>query len=132
MVQVLRFDRPADPVGGFPALQAWMISLRTGPFSSAARRCPVWPRPLLYAAEVALKLQASTTSTGGFSQVRFGGAESVPAWRVVLLQRDFHRGCAFYYLRFIICVLTTCIGDPFHRRSEPQGDPFHRKVGVWW
>ena len=31
------------PRGGgqtFPALQAWMISPRTGPFSSAARRCP--------------------------------------------------------------------------------------------
>ena len=50
---------------------------RTWPFSSAARRYPVWPRPLLYAAEVALKLQASTASTGGFFRVRFGEAESV-------------------------------------------------------
>ena len=81
MGEVLLFGLPAGLVGVllFPALQAWMISPRTEPFFSAARRCPVWPRPLLNVAEVALKLQPSTTSTGGFSQVRFGGAESVLA-----------------------------------------------------
>ena len=39
----------------------------------------MWLRSLLYAVEVALRLQVSATSAGGFSQVRFGRAESVLA-----------------------------------------------------
>ena len=66
MAQLPRFGWPVRLVGGFPALQVSMADPRSGPFSSAVRRCPVWPRPLLYVAEVALKLQASPTSTGGF------------------------------------------------------------------
>lgn len=42
-------------------------------------------RSLLYAAEVALKLQTFSTSTGGFFQVRFGGAESVLVLKASLL-----------------------------------------------
>ena len=92
----------------------------------------MWPRPRLYAAEVALKLQVSTTSTGGFSQVRFGGAESVSVWGVALLRGISTRAVVPTTCRFITCVLTTCIGDPFHRRPESLGDPFHRKIGDRW
>ena len=54
-------------------------------------------RPLLYVAEVALKLQIPITSTGGFFQVRFGRAESVPVLKTLLLA-DFHKSCGLYYL----------------------------------
>ena len=85
------------------------MSPRTEPFSSAGRRCSVWPQPLLYAAEVALKLQASTSSTGGFSQVRFGEAESVLAWGVALLRGISTRAVVSTNCSFTSCVLTTCV-----------------------
>ena len=99
MVQVLRFDRPAEPVGVLPcpALQACMLDPRIWPFSSAVRRYPVWPQPLLNVAEVALKLQAFATSIGAFL-----GCDSAQP-RAYLLgscfaARNFHKGCGFYYL----------------------------------
>ena len=84
------------------------MSPRTGSFSSAARRPPVWTQPLLYAAEVALKLQASSTSTGGFSQVRFGEAESVPVLGVALLRGISTRAAVSTTCIFTSCALTTC------------------------
>ena len=69
--------RPVPRVSSLPC-HVWIVSHQTDQIFSAVRRCSVRLRSLLYAAEVALKLQL-TTSTGGFSQVRFGGAESVLA-----------------------------------------------------
>ena len=42
----------------------------------------MWPRPRLYAAEVALKLQLPHLNRRIFFQVRFGEAESVPAGKL--------------------------------------------------
>ena len=56
----------------------------------------MWPRPMLYVAEVAIKLQA-TTSTEGFFQVRFGNAESVFAVKSSLLD-ETSTWEGFYYL----------------------------------
>ena len=64
--------------------------------------------------------------------MRFGKAESVPAVKTSWFGEIFTRDVVSTICRFTTCVLTTCIGDPFHRRSEPLGDPFHRKVGVCW
>ena len=57
----------------------------------------MWPQPLLNVAEVALKLQASATSTEGF----FGCDSAKP--RAYLLgscftARNFHRDFGLYYL----------------------------------
>ena len=97
-------------------------------FFSAVRRCPVWLRLLLYAAEVALKLQFSPTSNGSFFQGRFGEAESVPAGVCVGGEGFCTVIVAPTTCRFTTCVLTTCIGDPFQRRIGAKGDPFQREV----
>ena len=97
-------------------------------FFSAVRRCPVWLRLLLYAAEVALKLQISPTSNGSFFQGRFGEAESVPAGVCVGGEGFCTVIVAPTTCRFTTCVLTTCIGDPFQRRIGAKGDPFQREV----
>ena len=107
MAQLPQAGWPVGLVGGFPALQVSMTDPRSGPFSSAVRRCPVWPRSLLYVAEVALKLQVSPTSTGGFLRVRFGKAESVPAWGVALLRGISTRAVVSTTCSCITCVLTT-------------------------
>ena len=81
LAQALRSGHVAGSVGFFPALPAMpgVVSSLSWRFFSAVRRCFVRLRLLLYAAEVALKLQVFT-STGGFFQVRFGVAESLLAW----------------------------------------------------
>ncbi len=84
-----------------------MADPRSGFFSSAVRRSPVWARPLLYVTEVAIKLQACPTSTGGFLRVRFGEAGSVPAWGVALLRGIFTRAVVSTTCGCITCVLTT-------------------------
>ena len=68
----------------------------------------MWPRLLLYAAEVALKLQISTTSTGSFFRGRFGEAESVPAGTWVEKGGFCTVVVAPTSCRCITCVLTTC------------------------
>ena len=105
-----------------------MASFRLRPFFSAVRRFSLRLRSLLYAAEVALKLQALTTSAGRFFQVRFGKAESVSVWKSSLLGEISTRTIASTTGRFTTCVLTTCIGDPFRRRVVHVGDPFRRRM----
>ena len=96
-----------QPVGGevlpgcfvgalsFSALQVSMANPRTWPIFSAARRSFVRPQLLLNVVEVALKLQTSATSAGGF--LRRDSAEP----RAYLLKscfvaRNFHKDCRFY------------------------------------
>ena len=84
-----------------------MADPRSGSFSSAVKRCPVWTRLQLYVAEVALKLQVYSTSTGGFMGVRFGAAESVLAWGIALLRGISTRAVVSTTCSCITCVLTT-------------------------
>ena len=87
---------------------AWIVSPQAWLFFSAVRRCSVQLRTLLYTAEVALQLQVFT-STGGFFQVRFGKAESVPDLKSSLLGEISTRALVSTTCRFTICVLTTCM-----------------------
>ena len=115
MEQGLRFGLLAGLVGALPCPvhYGWIVSPPVWAFSGASKRCSVWSQLLLYAAEVAPKLQASTTSTGGFFQVRFGKAESVLAG-VCVDGEDFCTVVAApTTCRCVTCVLTTCMSIRF-------------------
>ena len=135
MGQGLRFGFAAGPVGVLPcpSRHAWIVSPRTWSFSSAVRRCSVWPRPLLYAAEVALKLQTSPTSSGGFFQVRFGKAESVLAVKFSLFGEISTRAVVSTTCMFTICVLTTCMYTCFTEENGPEYTCFTEdlRLGVY-
>ena len=89
----------------------------------------MWLRSLLYAAEVALKLQFFT-STGGFSPVRFGKAESVSAVKFSLLEEISTETMVSTTCRFTICVLTTCMYTCFTEENGPKYTCFTEENGV--
>ena len=90
----------------------------------------MWLRQLLYAAEVALKLQSFITSTGGFFQVRFGKAESVPVVKFFVFGEIFTRDAITTTCRFTTCVLTTCVYTCFTEENGIEYTCFTEENGL--
>ena len=86
----------------------------------------MWPRLLLYAAEVALKLQLCHLNRRLFSgAIRRSrertGCEDFFAWE------DFHKGCGFYYLSVYYLSFNYLYVYPFQRRILTKIYLFQRR-----